>query len=363
MSRATIEQSLTGLIPTLNGPLPPELVELALSLLTRSRNVATSLKPDEEIARPYACAQMACERLKNRLNLPAISSRPPCPPRIYKKLYNYLSSALPAPTTAREPETPRKPTNSAPASALNTPKIPLSGRKTPRSVKQGDEKREGAPEWIMPTIRSLLKAFDYPGAAPHIYAGVESIFPLLARMSAAAHDTPSKRPRRAVTASQASLPSVTDVRILSLITVIFLYVFTRMKDQDVTPEQYDDWRETAVNTLLGLPAGQNTTYEELSAETEQMMPMAQEEGWLQMEWFINVTPQGDTYEMEDTEMTDSTTQFALGKSKGLKSGRSDCIGLGTMMQDATDYLGERQLEDYKKWKANIMARVQDIETV
>ncbi len=62
MSRANVEQSLTGLIPTLNGPLPPELIELALSLLTRSRSVASSLKSDEEIARPYACAQLACER-------------------------------------------------------------------------------------------------------------------------------------------------------------------------------------------------------------------------------------------------------------------------------------------------------------
>ena len=32
-----------------------------------------------------------------------------------------------------------------------------------------------------------------------------------------------------------------------------------------------------------------------------------------------------------------------------------------MMQDATDYLGERQQDDYAKWKAKIMARVQEIE--
>jgi origin recognition complex subunit 6 len=62
MSRASIEQAITGLIPTLNGPLPPELVDIALSLLARSRSVAHSLKPDEEIGRPYACAQLACER-------------------------------------------------------------------------------------------------------------------------------------------------------------------------------------------------------------------------------------------------------------------------------------------------------------
>jgi hypothetical protein len=62
MNKAAIEQALTGLLPTLNGPLPSELVDVALSLLARSRSAANSLKPEEEIGRPYACAQLACER-------------------------------------------------------------------------------------------------------------------------------------------------------------------------------------------------------------------------------------------------------------------------------------------------------------
>ena len=65
MDRSSIERALTGLMPTLNGPLPPELMELALSLLARSRSLVQSLKPDEEIARSYACAQLACERYEN----------------------------------------------------------------------------------------------------------------------------------------------------------------------------------------------------------------------------------------------------------------------------------------------------------
>ena len=61
MDKATI-QALNGLIPTLSGPLPSELIELALSLLAQSRNKASSLKAEEEIARSYACADIACER-------------------------------------------------------------------------------------------------------------------------------------------------------------------------------------------------------------------------------------------------------------------------------------------------------------
>lgn len=58
----TVEQDLARLLPTLSGPLPPELVQLAVSLLAQSKSRASSLKPEEEIARGYACAQIACEK-------------------------------------------------------------------------------------------------------------------------------------------------------------------------------------------------------------------------------------------------------------------------------------------------------------
>ncbi|KAF2832788.1 hypothetical protein CC86DRAFT_337689 [Ophiobolus disseminans] len=361
MSRASVEQALTGLIPALNGPLPPELVELALSLLARSRSVAGSLKPDEEIARPYACAQLACERSKKRFNLPSIASRPPCPPRIYKKLYNYLSSALPASDASREPQTPSRKAASASASARTTPKTPLSGKRTPRSTRKLDGHVAEIPEWVMPAIRSLVKQFDYASAAPNVFTGVESILPLLARMSAATAESPSRRRQRNTTMSQTTAPTVSEARTFALIAVVFMYVFTKMNNVEVTPEQYGQWRETAVNTLLGLPAAKTITYDELSLETEELMPMARSEGWLQMEWFMNVTPAEDMDAMEGVELTG--TNASRGESAAIvaKSGGSDYIGLGTMMQDATDYLGERQRQEYIEWKTRVMARVQEVQ--
>lgn len=61
MSR-TIEQALLSLLPTQNDNLPPALVELAGSLLAQSRNKASTLKAEEEVARTYACAHLACDR-------------------------------------------------------------------------------------------------------------------------------------------------------------------------------------------------------------------------------------------------------------------------------------------------------------
>lgn len=62
MNNRPVEQALSTLLPTHANDLPPELVSLALSLVAQSRSFAASLKPEEEIARPYACAEIACRR-------------------------------------------------------------------------------------------------------------------------------------------------------------------------------------------------------------------------------------------------------------------------------------------------------------
>ncbi|KAF2704579.1 hypothetical protein K504DRAFT_389872 [Pleomassaria siparia CBS 279.74] len=360
MSKASIEQALTGLIPTINGPIPPELVDLAVSLLARSRSVASSLKSEEEIARPYACAQLACERLKKRLNLPTITSRPPCPPRVYKKLYTYLESALPAPVNTRAPETPRKAATQSSAFARSAPNTPHTVKKTPGSAKKKAAAANEPPEWIMPTIRALLKEFSYPSAAPHVYTGIESTLPLLARMSAVAPETPSKRRGRPPAVPLPSVSDLPEVRVLGLIAVILFYVLSRMWDEDITPELFLKWQEAAVSTLRKSKVGKEFTDDQILEEIEQFMPMAQEEGWLQMEWFLNVTPQ-DMDQMEGVEITNGAKMAENGLGGGSKDNRSDYIGLGTMMQDTTDYLGERHQEDYKRWRAGIMARIERIE--
>jgi origin recognition complex subunit 6 len=208
----------------------------------------------------------------------------------------------------------------------------------------------------MPAIRKLAKAFDFPNAAPHVFTGLESTLPLLARMSVPTAVTPSKRPRR-VNATSASTLDLPEARIKGLIAVIFLYIFTKMKNVEVIPEEYKLWRQTALDTLLEVPAEEKATYDELSLEAEELMPLAKSEGWLNMEWFMNIMPlEDDADAMEGIETSDAAKKSAVARAGG-----SDYIGLGTMMQDATDYLGARQREDFKRWKAKIMARVQEIE--
>lgn len=210
----------------------------------------------------------------------------------------------------------------------------------------------------MPCIRELVKRFSYPLAAPHVYTGVESILPLMARMSAVAAETPSKRARRTTSAPQVPLAAVPDIKLCALVVMVFLYVLSRMTDEDVTPEQYDERLNLAIGTVLQTPNIKNVAQDEMISETEELMAVAQHEGWLQMEWFLNVSPPNDVDEMQGVE---STSAPAARVPQGLKPGGSDYIGLGTMLQDSTDYLGEHQRQDFKTWKARIMARYDELE--
>jgi origin recognition complex subunit 6 len=214
----------------------------------------------------------------------------------------------------------------------------------------------------MPAIRMLAKNLSYPPAIPHVYTGIESILPLMARMAAAAADTPSKRSRRAGNESKAPMAAVSELKTVALVIVIFLYVLTRMEDKDITPEAYEERKTKAIDTMLELPAAKNIAAEDLSLEIEDLLNVAINEGWMRMEWFLNIAPLESIDEMEGVEMAaNGTVRSTAGPSSGLRGGSSDYIGLGTMLQDATDYLGERQRQDYKAWKAKIMARLEVIE--
>ncbi|OCL14110.1 hypothetical protein AOQ84DRAFT_429074 [Glonium stellatum] len=396
----SIEQSLTGLIPSLSGPLPPELVNLGQSLLAQSRSKASTLKPEEEIARPYACAQLACERLKQRLNLPSIISRPPCPPQAYKKLYAYLSTALPDRPNRSAPSTPRK--SQANALLRQTPTKPRTPsaphRETPskrdRSALQsghiasskGTQYKE-APEWVMPTIRHLCKAFSSPAAAPHVFAGVCSVLALhkSSQSSTAAHLRASTRSRRSAagsTLAQSGLEPITESRMPGLIATIVFYTLARMANKETTPDQYLEQRDKAISTLRELEVGKDRDEESIQADIEHFMREAQAEGWLKMEWFLNVAAgwladdagNGEDGEQVDVEGYNEDEDSAvrrlsrrrrrnnsevLGEADGNNRGLQ--IGLGTMMQDKVDYLSEDRQLDYLEWRAGIMARIERIE--
>ncbi|KAK4120898.1 hypothetical protein N657DRAFT_673993 [Parathielavia appendiculata] len=197
----TIEQVLLSLLPTHNSTLPQPLVDLASSLLAQSRHRASTLKAEEEIARPYACAHLACDRLKIILNLPPIEPRPPIPPRIYKRLFNHLDKILPASGSTPSCATPsgtalgsgrtRTPSSKLrEQQLLGTSPLASKTRPTPTKEKSLSDLRndtpsfkrrkatitpDGLPPWIRPTLRYLLTHLGPASIGPVVASGLESI--------------------------------------------------------------------------------------------------------------------------------------------------------------------------------------------
>lgn len=208
---SAIHQSLSILLPAHAQKLPAALVQLAESLLARSRQRATRLKPEEEIARAFACSEIACTRLRVKCRLPAPKAGvAPCKPAVYKRLVGFLEQALKDEEVSAAPETPgsaagkkrradgsiKKSRDSNLAARTgeeheenedlqNTPSKPTRGHRhvftgkvkaTSRrrsTDKEQDNRGDGsAPGFTMPSIRRLCKTFSTPLLAPHVYTGV-----------------------------------------------------------------------------------------------------------------------------------------------------------------------------------------------
>ncbi|PWY91749.1 hypothetical protein BO94DRAFT_564497 [Aspergillus sclerotioniger CBS 115572] len=242
MNKRPVEQALGILLPTHAQDLPQELLSLALSLVAQSRSFSSSLKPEEEIARPYACAEIACKRLTRALKLPPLLGHPPCPPRAYKKLYAFLDRSLSTSLTSAS----RTGTTSAPGTPSRTgsaPSTPRKGQKTPSKItatprgfqtntptKSTSLKRAlthdtdkpspsprpqkitklrqngvsgstiipDAPAWVMTSIRTVCKTLSTPAPRmstwsrppisrtlpPHIFAGVSTTLYLISETTA-----------------------------------------------------------------------------------------------------------------------------------------------------------------------------------
>ncbi|KAF1989307.1 hypothetical protein K402DRAFT_390891 [Aulographum hederae CBS 113979] len=413
----SIEQSLHTLLPSYSSSLPPELLNLATSLLAQSRSKASTLKSEEEIARPYACAHLACERLKSKFNLPDIVSNPPVPPPKYKKLYSYLDTALAsrpsraanqernvAPTTPSKIRTTGKvngngtPSKATPSKAATPSGTPAKGtpasRRHTSTLKRKAPTETDLPPWTMPTIRTLCAAFSKPSAAPHVFAGVASVMslqPPSARDPDLGPSTPSKRRRRESGNQNGNTNAdvaISTSQIPALIAVILFFVLTKMSGS-TTGKEYRAQQSLAVSTLLGLAneeTGLETEMEEseLSDTIEHLLRVAMDKGWTDMEWYQNVSSHsnpeseaegeaGDDGDEMDLDEDGNETRAARRRSisrtprKKMKhsmvefdDGRLQ-MGLGTMFCEAVDWLSEERRLDYEEWKDDVLVRIEKME--
>lgn len=381
MAATSVETSLSSLLPTLNGNLPPELTHLATSLLAQSRT-RLNLKPNEEIARPYACAEIAYKRLKSRLKLPSTHGRPPVPPRVYAKLLDLLEKGLQAQKVARaeaEAEadggrgiaesgapqaqgvsTPRKrvvgETKTASKSARSTPavtprkNVAFAGRLSDRRTVLARADQE-APEWVMPLIRRLCTALKTPMLPPHVYTGACVVLQLAGLW-------PSS-----------DVNEEDDLRttVSAMTIAIYFMVWTKMQLGKITPEVYVTCCRKAIEVATEMG------FENLSKEAvDGWIKKMNDEGWCRgQEWWDsvpeNVTDAADAGKDLDEQDLDEQDEV-MGSNRKRRRLRQDheaaddkegvlLPGLGTMMQDAVDFLSAEKTLNYLEWKKEILEKI------
>ena len=402
-SAATIHQNLNLIIPTAS-TLPPSLLDLATTLLAQSRAKAPSLKPDEEIARPFACCHIACERLKNRLALEIGKVGPPCGPRTYKKLYAFLDSTLQA--VGEQPGTPRTrrvQDVTAAAAGTTTPgsgrggrapaAVGSAARATPGSL--GKRSRAAAqqvsnlPRFTMPLIRHVCEARGTPGAATHIYAGVESVYRSLQtaqeEMEASAPGTPSKRRKsnngQAEDVALATLPVPTDEQVPALVAVVYLMTASSMRGEKdfVVDDEQKGTAQSAVESYFAKHKTVAATTDSSPLQHDiETYAQAATSGWSDMEWYRNlptnyeITSQAqgeeDNGPVTPRKNPAKTPLRRKEKHSQRKIGDEDVYGpagllpgLGTMFQPAVDWLSEDRREDFAAWKEDVLSSVEAIE--
>lgn len=389
---ATINRTLNLLVPTTT-TLPPPLIDLATSLLAQSRAKVPSLKPDEEIARPFACCHIACERLKHRLALEIGKVGPPCGPRIYKRLYAFLEASL-----KEEPSTPRA---RRVGDVVNTPKSGRQGASTvkatpgslgrrSRAVAEEDSGASDLPAFTMPLIRHVCEACKLPRAAAHVYAGVESIYRALQNTAQGAEregGAPSKRRRSnggdvdTVTPEISTVP--TDEQIPALVAAVYLMTAQAMRGQSGTAATKLQQRktQTAVAAFFTTQddAALTIQLDQLHEDSETYTQAAASQGWTEMEWYKKLSSPDDTntdpatgHEEENGPSTprrlpaktplrrkEKHSQRKIGEENDNPAGLLP--GLGTMFQPAVDWLSEERRAEFDAWKEDLLADVALVE--
>ncbi len=371
----SIELALSTLLPTYS-LLPPEVIDLSTSLLAQSRSKATTLKPEEEIARTYTCCHLACQRLGHKLGLDIAKPAPPVNPRTYNKLHGYFNSVLATPK-----KTPRKENSkdgATPTSRMKDEDTKTTDLKKNVATPPSTGKRARAdnevevPRFVMPMIRHICKAFNAPEAAPHVFAGVRSML-----QAQSEHETPSKKRKTSTRSSGGS--HLSDENLPALIATIFLAVSERMILLDTTSPAEVDKVTLSIEGYCGdttqrLPflLHVDNWHDELERMNEKYLVDMES-----MEWYLNIPRpdlQDEKNEEDDNEvLTPAKQPFKTPlrrNEKHAKRGGAEeedlgaaglLPGLGTMFQPAVDWLSDERKAEYARWKKGIMKEIVLIE--
>ncbi|RFU77635.1 hypothetical protein TARUN_4593 [Trichoderma arundinaceum] len=363
-----VELALVSLMPTYGSDLPATLVESASSLLAQSRHLASTLKAEEEIARLYACAHIACNRLKITLDLPTIQPRPPIPPRVYKLLYTHLDNILPnTSASGRRTRNAGSRQRDAGESSASSQARPLPSRPEPTKESSLAQFRKQAGSaakapinsnrhghvsvkesdiypWVQPVIRNLCAGSGHQKLAPSMLAGMESILLSGGRK----------------TKDEWALKHTT-----ALCAGVIFFVAMRVRDIDpeqaIQPEIYEPTRTEILEQLSR--ARQEVEVKGLEPDTlwegwadvankdfDAAVSRIREKGWLESDWYNGIADVINMDLQQDDDVADGQDEE---DTLQVQQQRAD-----TMFQQKYDYLSETRRAEYKTWKDATLARIE-----
>ena len=357
-----VQRALTTYLPTLK-TVPPRLTSLTSSLLSQSRQRAPHLKQDEELGRVCACAEIACDRLRAPLRLPPIKKTGvPCNPKTYKKLLTYLAGILDKETT-----TPRKRKAEdvvTPAKAEVGPETPSKRQKTTTPVsKRGSTfvgtvkagaskgKKAEAPSFVMPAVRELCKAYGTNEMAPHVYTGA-CVALRLAELW--------PRP-----ADEKELSKDFEADVTYMVVALYLMTLTRMQRGKMTTK-----------ILRGVSSRAVEVFEALSGtkKIEAWIKRINKEGYCKgQDWWDSVPEEVLDFSLDAVDLVqgeneaptvDDVEDDELVSSRRTKRDLEEddpegvlLTGLGTMMQDAVDWLSAEKKAAFRSWKQDMLKKL------
>lgn len=207
-----------------------------------------------------------------------------------------------------------------------------------------------------------------PAAPHHIYAGVASIL---------------STTRNEGEGSESAL----DIELPALIVAVYYFVTCRLSGRQIAPKELSTQINIALEVLNEhLPIHvERDGISELSVKNHMRLVAARK--WVDMDWFQNIrvgsgldlardsenpgqmqTPGlrgGEAEDQEQPQMeaeTDDTGPIIPSKRRRHEDpheGQKECLrpGLGTMMQEAVDYLSEDHRREFAEWKADILEEI------
>jgi origin recognition complex subunit 6 len=301
--------------------------------------------------------------------------RPPLPPRVYAKLLEMMENGLqlqkPAKTRAAEGKeiarsgsspvkgtsTPRKRVGGAGAEStpVTTPskKVAFAGKVSAQKVR-GPGKDDEAPDWVMPLIRRLCTRFTTPLLPPHVYTGTCVVLKL-AKLWPVVGSEREDDIRTSITA---------------MTIAIYFMVLTKMQRGKMTPELYVDRCGKALDVAVEM--GSVSFSKDV---VDGWIKKMNDKGWCrQQDWWDSVPEDVMDVEAQDNGCEDVAEEDDVvcsrrkrrrllvegDQTEGDKEGVL-LSGLGTMMQDAVDFLSEERTLNYLEWKEGVLGRIKQME--